>query len=87
MKKFRKMIPMAALTFAVAGAFASQAMNKTLKLTSIQGYVKLNATGTVCERSIWCSDAPGPLCMLGTTQIWDKDASGRCIVQLYRDTR
>lgn len=81
------MITMAILLLAVVGAFTSQAMSNSVKLTSIQGYVKLNPTGTICEASIWCSDVPGAVCMVGSTQIWGKDASGKCVVKLYRDTR
>lgn len=78
---------MVILALAIAAAFTSHAMNKSSKLTSIQGYVRLNPEGTVCNISIWCSDSPGPLCMLGTTQIYGKNSAGRCIVELYRDTR
>lgn len=83
-----KLLSFSFIILAIIGAFTSHAMNRSkTSMTSIQGYVRLNPQGTLCNVSIWCSDEPGPLCMLGTTQIWGKDHSGRCIVELHRDTR
>lgn len=88
MKNFRKVIPMAVFALAIVGAFTTNAMSKNVKATtSIQGYVKLNPQGTVCNISNFCSDDPGPVCMLGTTQLWGKDGSGKCVVELHRDAR
>ncbi|MEO8235822.1 MAG: DUF6520 family protein [Flavobacterium sp.] len=85
MKNFRRLIPMAVFALAIAGAFTTQAMNRSNKKVSIfQGYVKVNPLGTMCNTSITCSSDPDELCKVGTTQIWGKDASGKCIVELYR---
>lgn len=83
-----KLISLTFIVLAIVGAFTTQAMNNSVaSMTSIQGYVRGNPLGTVCSASIWCSDVDGPICMSGTTQIWGKDHSGRCIVELHRDTR
>lgn len=83
-----KLISLSFIVLAIVGAFTIQAGNQSnASMTSIQGYVRHNAPGTVCSVSIWCSDDVGPLCMIGTTQIWGKDYSGKCVVELYRDTR
>ena len=79
---------MAVFALAIVGAFTTHAMSRSSKVTtSIQGYVKANPLGTVCNVSIFCSDDPGPLCMVGTTQIFGEDSSGKCIVELHRDVR
>lgn len=83
-----KLISLSFIVLAIVGAFTTQAGNQSkASMTSIQGYVRHNAPGTICSVSIWCSDVDGPICMSGTTQIWGKDHSGRCIVELHRDTR
>lgn len=85
MKRFSKLIPMAFVALAIAGAFTTHAMSRSTKdVTNFQGYVKQNPLGTMCNVSITCSDVPDALCKVGTTQIWGKDASGKCIVELYR---
>lgn len=83
-----KFISLTFFALAIVGAFTTQAMNNRVKKqSSIQGYVKGNPQGTVCPISVWCSDTQGPICMSGTTQIFGKDASGKCVVELHRDTR
>lgn len=85
MKNFRRLIPIAVFALAIAGAFTTQAMNgSNKKVSTFQGYVKVNPLGTMCNTSITCSDIPDELCKVGTTQIWGKDASGKCLVELYR---
>jgi hypothetical protein len=82
-----KFISLTVFALAIIGALTTHAMNNsTTSLMSIQGYIQGNPTGTICTRSVWCSDIIGPICMSGTTQIYGKDASGRCIVTLYADT-
>lgn len=86
MKRFIKLIPMAFVALAIAGAFTTHAMSTSAKgvTANWQGYVKVNPLGTVCNTSIICSDFPNALCTIGTTQVWGKDGSGRCVVELYR---
>ena len=87
MKKFSKFIPMAVLALGLVGALSSFTVNKDSKVTTnIQGYVKLNPMGTQCESSIKCADDFGPLCTVGTTQIWGKvGGTGACTVELRRN--
>lgn len=85
MKNLKKLIPVALFALAIVGAFSTHAMGRASKTTTtFQGYVKANPLGTVCNISIQCSDQPGPLCMVGATQIWGKDVNGKCIVELRR---
>ena len=86
MKRFSKLIPMAVIALAIAGALSTHAMSANSKVAiNIPGFVKANPLGTVCNTSIMCSDDLAPLCTVGTTQIWGKDASGKCVVELYRN--
>lgn len=87
MKRLSKFIPMAALALGLVGALSSFTVNKDSKLTTnIQGYVKLNPMGTQCESSILCADDFGPLCTVGTTQVWGKATpNGPCTVELRRN--
>ena len=86
MKRFSKFIPMAVIALGIVGALSSFTMSKDSKLTiNVPGFVKLNPAGTQCNTSIMCADDGGPLCTSGTTQIWGKDASGKCVVELYRN--
>lgn len=83
MKRFSKFIPMAVIALGIVGALSSFTTSKDS--INIPGFVKLNPAGTQCNTSIMCSDDVGPLCTSGTTQIWGKDASGKCVVELYRN--
>lgn len=86
MKRFSKFIPMAVVALALVGALSSFTSSENADVAiNIQGFVKANPLGTVCNTSIMCSDDVGPLCTSGTTQIWGKDASNKCVVQLYRN--
>lgn len=76
---------MAVLAIAITGALTTHAMSSSAKkATNFQGYVKANPLGTVCNTSIMCSDIQDELCKVGTTQVYGKDASGKCVVELYR---
>lgn len=86
MKKFSKFIPMAVLALGIVGALSSFTVSKNSKVAiNIPAFVKVNPLGTQCNTSLMCSNDPGPLCTSGTTQIWGKDASGKCVVELYRN--
>lgn len=85
MKNLRRLIPVVVFATAIAGAFSTQAMNRSgQKVATFQGYVKANPLGTMCNTSISCSDIPNELCKVGNTQVYGKDASGKCVVELYR---
>lgn len=84
MKNFRKVIPMAVFALAIAGAFTTNAMNRSSKaLGAVQGYIRANPQGTACNISNMCSDVAGPVCTLGAAQLWGKDLSGKCVVELF----
>lgn len=86
MKRFSKFIPMAVVALALVGALSSFTVNKDSKETiNIQGYLKANPFGTVCNTSIMCSDDGIQLCTVGSTQVWGKDGSGNCVVELRRN--
>jgi len=86
MKRFSKFIPMAALALGLVGALSSFTTSTEAKdAINIQGYLKANPFGTVCNTSIMCSDDIGPLCTVGSTQVWGKDANGNCVVELKRN--
>lgn len=86
MKRFSKFIPMAVLALGLVGALSSFTVNKDSNLAiNIPGYVKANPFGTVCNSSIMCSDDGVQLCTVGATQIWGKNASGNCVVELRRN--
>lgn len=78
-----KLISLSLISLAIAGAFTTQAMNKS-SLVLVQGYIRGNPQGTTCQISILCSNTVNQLCMVGTTQVWGKDASGKCILEVYR---
>lgn len=84
--KFLKLyVSFAVLVFAVAGAFASNAVNlsKKANTTIVQGYVR---NGNACEESILCSDQPGPNCTSPSNQQlfnYDEEAK-ECIMPLSR---
>jgi hypothetical protein len=90
MKNFRKVIPMAVFALAIVGAFTTNAMTRSAKVSGpVQGYVRANPQGTICNESEFCTDDPGSICMLTntSTQLWGKDGSGKCIVELHRVLR
>lgn len=78
-------IPIAIVAIAIAGAFTTQAKNNEKNtLVLVQGYIKGNPQGTACQISIWCSNTGNQLCMVGTTQVWGKNANGQCILEVYK---
>lgn len=87
MKRLSKFIPMAALALGLVGALSSFTVSKNSKLAiNIPAFVKVNPLGTQCTTSLMCSDDPGPLCTSASgVQIWGKNASGNCVVELYRN--
>ena len=86
MKRLSKFIPMAVLALGIFGAMSSFTVSKDSKLAiNIQGYTRANPQGTVCNTSIMCANDFGPVCTVGTTQVWDKDVLGNCVVELKRN--
>lgn len=83
MKKTKIGVLIAFVALAIAGAFTTHAMNKS-SLVLVQGYIRGNPLGTACQVSIWCSTTGNQLCMVGTTQVWGKDAAGKCILEVYK---
>lgn len=84
MKNLRNFVPMAFMALAMVGALSSFAIKDSKDVANVQGFVKLNPQGTMCDVSITCSNIPDALCTVGATQIWAKDALGRCLVETYR---
>jgi hypothetical protein len=86
MKRFSFFIPTVTSAIGMLIAFSSFSMGKKVKTSSnIQGYVKANPMGTVCNSSLLCNDLGGQICSIGSTQIWGKDTMGNCVVELYRN--
>lgn len=87
MKRFSKFIPMAVVALALVGALSSFTVSRDSKLAiNIPAFVKVNPLGTQCTSSLMCSDDVAAICTSATgVQIWGKDASGKCVVQLYRN--
>lgn len=83
MKKSIIVIPIAIVAIAIAGAFTTQAKNRN-SFALVQGYIKGNPQGTACQISIWCSNTGNQLCMVGTTQVWGKNANGQCVLEVYK---
>lgn len=86
MKRFQKFIPMAFLALGMVGALSSFTMRpESKKAINIQGYLRVNPLGTQCNASVMCADDFGPICTVGSTQVWGKDAAGNCVVELKRN--
>lgn len=81
------MIPMAVIALGMFGALSSFTTSKNSKVAiNIPAFVKVNPLGTQCTTSLMCSDDPGPICTSAAgTQIWGKNAAGKCVVELYRN--
>lgn len=82
-------IPVLLFSVAIVGAFATNSSHETASSAShVQGFVKLNPLGTVCDTPEMCSTEFGPICTVGSDangdQLWGKDGSDRCVVELYR---
>lgn len=81
---------MAVLALGMVGALSSFTASKNSKLTvNIPGFIKANPLGTQCSTSLMCADDSGPLCTSGAAgtgvQIFGKNASGNCVVELFRN--
>ncbi|MEO5777378.1 MAG: hypothetical protein ABIQ27_10750 [Flavobacterium sp.] len=86
MKRFSKFIPMAVLALGLVGALSSFTVSNNAKKTiNIPGFIQVNPLGTQCSTSIMCADDGGPLCTASGVQYWGKNASGNCVVKLYRN--
>lgn len=82
-------IPVLLFSVAIVGAFATNSSDKAASSAShVQGFVKLNPLGTVCDTPEMCSIQFGPICTVGSDsngdQLWGKDLIDRCVVELYR---
>lgn len=87
MKTLKNWIPAAFFMLAIIGAFSTHAMNTTKKvnaMTTFQGYLKGNPQGTVCNKSIECTDEAGPICTSGGVQVWGMDANDKCLRELHK---
>ncbi|WP_067151802.1 DUF6520 family protein [Pseudotamlana agarivorans] len=60
--KFKLLIPVVAIVFAVTSAFTTSASSKVDAVTAINGYIDHE---TPCEMAVACSLAPGPVCTNG----------------------
>lgn len=78
-----KSISLVLIVLAIAGAFTTQAKNRN-SFALVQGYIKGNPQGTACQISILCSNTVNQLCMVGSTQVWGKNANGQCILEVYK---
>lgn len=86
MKRLSKFIPMAVIALGIFGALSSFTTSSDSKVAiNIPGFIKANPLGTVCNTSVMCSDDFDVLCKSGTTQVWGKDGTGKCVVELYRN--
>lgn len=86
---FRNFIPAALLLIATVGAVGTNAMTRNSRmLANSAGFIKLNPQGTVCQQSTMCSNVIGDLCTVNSvpsaTQLWHKDADGKCLIKAYR---
>jgi hypothetical protein len=88
---FKKILPMLAILLAVGGAFGTYAMSRAAKaeVTNFPGYIKNNPLGTSCtETQVMCSDVNDQICTINGlptgTQLWKKNAQGRCVDEVYR---
>jgi hypothetical protein len=85
MKNYLKLIPFVIFIIAIAGAFATNTKIRSQKtLALVQGYIQGGPAGTICQVSIMCSTDYNQLCKVGTTQVWGKDAAGKCTLEVYK---
>lgn len=84
---FKKILPMLAILLAVGGAYGTYAMNHSVSkgtLAPVQAYIRNNPLGTSCTESIMCSDQVFDLCTSGGVQLWKKNTSDRCVLEVYK---
>lgn len=84
---FKKMVmPVAAITLGVAGAFSTQAMNSgSTALVNKIGYRFVSAQDA-CHAEIMCRTEFGDVCKLGSITLWGKvtPTALDCPVPLYK---
>lgn len=85
----KRFIPVLLFGLAIVGAFATNITSKSsTSVSHVQGFVKLNPLGTVCDTPEMCTSDFGVICTVGDipngTQLWGKNSNDRCVVELYR---
>lgn len=86
----KKIIPLLVIVLAITAAFTTHASirSNSIKPVLIQGYIRNNPLGTDCIASVMCADVVNNICTVnglpGGIQVWGKNSSGRCIVELYK---
>lgn len=86
---FRKLVPAVLILAASAAAVSTNAMTRSSRMAANSaGFIQLNPQGTACQSSTMCSNIVGDLCTVsnvpGATQLWHKDADGKCLIRAYR---
>lgn len=81
--KSKFMMPVFAIVFAIAGAFATNATDQMDLAAPVQGYLQ---DGPQCIKSIDCSTTGNEICTIGTdTQVFGMNLSGTiCDKVLYK---
>lgn len=87
----QSVIPAAVFALAIAGAFTTNAMERsTTSATDIEGFKRLNPAGLCNDEELYsCStDSSGALCRISASpssqQVYAKNANGACTVEVYR---
>lgn len=84
----KQILPLAAFGAAMAGAFGTNVAERNQDaVTSVTAYPKLNLAGDCRENQPHTCEIEniGPLCSVGATQFWGKDASNKCTVPVYME--
>lgn len=86
----KKTFPFVTIILAITSALGNYAMNDSKSNSgSVVGYIKNNIMGTDCTSSTMCTTSGGEICTIngipGTTQLFSKNAQGRCIDEIYRE--
>lgn len=86
---FKRVFPAMIFGLAIVGAFATNISKEASKtFSNVEGFVKLNPLGTACDTPDMCSIVQGEICTVGNvpdgTQLWGKNSSDRCVVELYK---
>lgn len=70
-KFFKLVLPMAVITFGIAGAISTNAMNKKAEaLVDRWGYTHIDGQNCV-KTNVKCTTDPGAPCTFGTLQLYD----------------
>jgi hypothetical protein len=84
---FKKLASSFFIVLSISTAFVN-GYPKTAKRTIIQGYIRNNTQGTICQQAGLCADVVSQLCTVnglpGGTQLWGKSAAGMCTIELYK---